>query len=158
MAWMWVACGVRGTCWRVLRASQVFWAVFNLCSEAETTPKVQRDKVTCLLPHSLVWDPPRPQALRGILGHSMLWEPGRSRCPVSCVPAPGAGGLSPWAALASPLRGCGRVSASSAAHGCPGEHPTRPVKGSSGGGGGFPHKASCPQASVLPEEAHLHCP
>ena len=83
---MWVACGVRGTCWRVLRASQVFWAVFNLCSEAETTPKVQRDKVTCLLPHSLVWDPPRPQALRDILGHSMLWEPGRSQgvlCPVS---------------------------------------------------------------------------
>ena len=78
--------GWGGTGWRVLRASQLFWAVFYLCSEAENTPKVQRDRVTCLLPHSLVWDPPRPQALRGLLGHPMPWEPGWSEgilCPVS---------------------------------------------------------------------------
>lgn len=49
-----------GTSWHVLRASQLFWAIFYLCSEVGNTPEVQRSRVTCLLPHSLVWDPPRP--------------------------------------------------------------------------------------------------
>lgn len=88
-----MGCCLGGTSWRVLRASQLFWAIFYLCSEAGNTPEVQRSRGTCLLPTAWCGTHPAHRPSVAFLAIPCRGSPDGHK--VSCVLCPSSRGRWP---------------------------------------------------------------